>query len=111
MKQILSIKEFRKMSDIAKTLQEYNIGSKEEDPRNKVEMLPDGNICLTSDEDLTLKTLNVVSKWLPVVLSQAKALMGTLELAFGDYEEATKVPKAKVDIKDLDKPLGKPVSE
>ena len=106
MKQILTIKEFRKMSDIAKTLMEYGIGNKEEDPRNKVEALSDGNIAITSDEDLTLKTLDVVSKWLPLILGQAKSLIGTLELAFGEYEEATKVPK-----KLLDQSLNKPVTD
>ena len=99
------------MVSISNTLSSFGIGKSEPDPRNKVELLPDGNTAITTSEELSLKMLGVIDKWLPVVLSQAKALMGSLELAFGDYDEATKIPKAKANLKDLDKPLDKPVSD
>ena len=111
MKQILSPSEMRKMVSISDTLSSFGVGKNEPDPRNKVELLPDGNTVITTSEELSLKMLGVIDKWLPVVLSQAKALMGSLELAFGDYDEATKVPKAKANLKDLDLPINKSVTD
>lgn len=98
MKYELTAKEARAMATCSNIVAELIGKEPSADPRVKVTMSTDGSMVIEAEEDYVCEYINLFNRFLPILGSQLKALLGTAELASEEYNRISATPKAKVTL-------------
>lgn len=98
MKYELTTKEARAMATCSNIVAELIGKEPSADPRVKVTINTNGGMLIEAEENYVCEYINLFNRFLPILGSQLKALLGTAELASEEYSRITATPKEKVTI-------------